>query len=153
MWDLPRSTHWCFISPLSGFKHIRTLIFNRFLCFFRKRLNHSNHISSGLATMVYFNFNICTGCNLRKISRNQCGSSRFAKGLAVRHISSPAWKQKVQNWHDPCIDRHQIWSCRSGIKLTRDRRDFKNNMLWIRWIYIPELILSLLYYKNDCDIK
>ncbi len=41
---LPGSTHWLFIAPLSGLKHIRTLIYKRFLCFFRKYLNHNNNI-------------------------------------------------------------------------------------------------------------
>ncbi len=35
-------------------------------CLFRKCLNHSNRILSGLATMVYFNVNAVTGRNLGK---------------------------------------------------------------------------------------
>ena len=80
-----------FIAPLSGFRHIRTLILiKRSVCLFRKFLNHSNRSLLGLATMVYLNVKTVTCRNLKEISRNQRGSSRFGNGFALRHISSPA---------------------------------------------------------------
>ncbi len=64
--------------------HIDVLLHH---CLALKCLNHSVLILSGLATLVYFNVNTVTGCNLRKMYlESQCGSSRFRKGLAARDI-------------------------------------------------------------------
>lgn len=67
-WDVPNKTHRRFIEPLSGYAHIKNMIFKRFLHFFNQCMSHKeNTMLNHVARIVCFNVDTTTGANLRKI--------------------------------------------------------------------------------------
>ena len=59
VFDLPRSTHRCLLKPVPEFKHLFTLLTNRFLKFYRTLFLSDKKIIS----------------NLRRIQENDCHSN------------------------------------------------------------------------------
>ncbi len=67
-WGVPSSTHRRFITPLSGFNHIRTAISKRFLHFFRTCINYNHScLLSGISRIICHNVHSNTARNIRDI--------------------------------------------------------------------------------------
>ena len=67
-WGVPNTTHRRFIEPLSGFNHVKVLIFKRFLNFFNQCMYHKeNSLLNSMSRIICQNVNTVTGANLRRI--------------------------------------------------------------------------------------
>ena len=77
VFDLPRSTHRCLLEPVSEFKHLFTLLTNRFLKFYRTLFLSDKIIIS----------------NLRRIQENDCRSNFGSNIRNICILNNSGWPQ------------------------------------------------------------
>ena len=70
MWDIPRETHRYFLEPLSGQKHIKFILFKRFLKFIQQIENSSKSAIKSLLKICTHDCRSVTGKNLRRLITN-----------------------------------------------------------------------------------